>query len=50
MGDRRAAIERLRQANDLCRAFSASPLIAKTEEELAASGLHGLFADDLFSK
>ncbi len=39
MGERRAAIERLRQANDVCRAFGAAPLIAQTDHELAACGL-----------
>ncbi len=41
MGQRRAAVERLRQANDLCRVFNANALIAQTEDELAACGLSG---------
>ncbi len=41
IGERRAALERLRQANDLFRAFGARPLVAQTDDELAACGLPG---------
>ncbi len=39
-GQRRPAIERLRQADALSRGFGAEPLIAQAEDELAACGLH----------
>jgi DNA-binding CsgD family transcriptional regulator len=38
-GNRKAAVERLRQASDLYLALRAAPFIARTEEELAACGL-----------
>ncbi|HTT90035.1 MAG TPA: AAA family ATPase [Acidimicrobiales bacterium] len=38
-GQRRAAVEHLRQANKLYVALEAAPFIAQTEEELAACGL-----------
>jgi DNA-binding NarL/FixJ family response regulator len=40
-GQRRPAIERLRQASDLYTALRAQPFIARTEEELAACHLPG---------
>jgi ATP/maltotriose-dependent transcriptional regulator MalT len=40
-GQRHAAIERLRRANDLYLALRAVPFIARTEEELAACHLPG---------
>jgi hypothetical protein len=39
VAQRRPAIERLRQANDLFSAFGAEPFMSRTEEELAACGL-----------
>jgi DNA-binding CsgD family transcriptional regulator len=39
-GSRRAAVERLRRANDLFAGLRAAPFIAQTEQELAACGLH----------
>jgi DNA-binding CsgD family transcriptional regulator len=40
-GDRRAAVERLRRANDLYTMLRAAPFIARTEEELAQCHLPG---------
>jgi DNA-binding CsgD family transcriptional regulator len=40
-GNRRAAVERLRRANDLYQALRATPFIARVEEELAACRLPG---------
>ncbi|MBV9207097.1 MAG: hypothetical protein JO037_17260, partial [Actinobacteria bacterium] len=40
-GNRRDAVERLRQALDLYRALGATPFITRTEEELAACRLPG---------
>ena len=40
-GNRKDAVERLRQANDLYQALRAAPFIARTEEELAACHLPG---------
>jgi DNA-binding CsgD family transcriptional regulator len=39
MGQRRSAVARLRQAQDLYQALRATPFIAWTEQELAACGL-----------
>jgi DNA-binding NarL/FixJ family response regulator len=38
-GQRRIAVDRLRQANDLYLALRAAPFVARTEEELAACHL-----------
>jgi DNA-binding NarL/FixJ family response regulator len=40
-GQRRLAVERLRQAHALFQALRAAPFIARTEEELAACHLPG---------
>jgi DNA-binding CsgD family transcriptional regulator len=38
-GQRRAAVELLRRANDMYRALEAAPFVARAEQELAACGL-----------
>jgi DNA-binding CsgD family transcriptional regulator len=44
-GNRKDAVERLRQANDLYQTLGAAPFIARTEEEMAACELPGSPAD-----
>jgi len=41
-GQRRVAVERLRRANDVYRALRAKPFLARTQQELAECGLHGI--------